>query len=132
MAKRLRGSTSRPGQRPPLQRRAVAGSRPAAPPVRPPSSALTPDEEARAAELEARIVASELVSEAPVRPRRDRIAPTSDELGRTRTGSIAIRAAEEYGYVSRDVRRIAAIGGSLLAVLLGMWAIVQVTGIGPR
>jgi hypothetical protein len=132
MAKRLRGSTSRPGQRPPLQRRSVAGSRPAAPPVRPPSTALTPDEEARAAELEARIVAAERVSEAPERPRRDRIVPTGDEQGRTRTGSIAIRAAEEYGYVSRDVRRIAIIGGSLLAILIGLWVVVQATGIGPR
>lgn len=132
MAKRLRGSTSRPGQRPPLQRRSAAGSRPASPAVRPPSTALTPDEEARAAELEARIVAAERPTDVPVRPRRERIGPANEELGRVRTGSIAIRAAEEYGYVSRDVRRIAAIGGSLLAILIGLWIVVQATGIGPR
>lgn len=132
MAKRLRGSTSRPGQRPPLQRRSIAGARPASPTTRPPSTALTPDEEARAADLEARIVAAERATEEPVRTRRERIAPSSDEVGRVRTGSIAIRAAEEYGYVSRDVRRIAAIGGSLLAILIGLWVVVQATGIGPR
>jgi hypothetical protein len=47
---------------------------------------------------------------------------------RVRAGSIAVRASEEYGYVSRDVRRIALIGGSLVAVLVGFWAIVQATG----
>jgi hypothetical protein len=132
MAKRLRGSTSRPGQRPPLQRRSIAGARPASPTTRPPSTALTPDEEARAGDLEARIVAAERANEEPVRTRRERIASVSDEVGRVRTGSIAIRAAEEYGYVSRDVRRIGAIGGSLLAILIGLWVVVQATGIGPR
>ena len=132
MAKRLRGSTSRPGQRPPLQRRSVAGSRPASPAVRPPSTALTPDEEARAAELEASIVADERATEIPVRTRRERAVPAGGEIGRVRTGSIAIRAAEEYGYVSRDVRRIATIGGSLLAILIGLWVVVQATGVGPR
>ncbi len=65
--------------------------------------------------------------------RRDRNGSASGETGRVRTGtgSIAIRAAEEYGYVSRDVRRIAGIGGALLAFLIGLWAVVQVTGIGP-
>ncbi|HET7496475.1 MAG TPA: hypothetical protein VFJ80_13630 [Candidatus Limnocylindrales bacterium] len=132
MAKRLRGSTSRPGQRPPLQRRSIAGARPASPTTRPPSTALTPGEEARAGDLEARIVAAERANEEPVRTRRERIASVSDEVGRVRTGSIAIRAAEEYGYVSRDVRRIGAIGGSLLAILIGLWVVVQATGIGPR
>ena len=48
-------------------------------------------------------------------------------------GSIAVRAAEEYAYVARDVRRIAMIGGSLVGVLLiGILASpVQATGIGP-
>jgi hypothetical protein len=133
MAKRLRGSTSRPGQRPRLQRRSSPDARRVSPVVRPPSTALTSDEEARAAELEAQIVAAERAVETPVRTRRDRNGSASGETGRARTGtgSIAIRAAEEYGYVSRDVRRIAVIGGALLAFLIGLWAVVQITGLGP-
>ena len=30
---------------------------------------------------------------------------------------LATRASEEYGYVQRDVRRIALVGGFLLAIL---------------
>ena len=58
---------------------------------------------------------------------REREAPV-------RTGSIAVRATQEYAYVARDVRRIAIIGGSLLAVLIGLWLVTHVTGIGvvPR
>jgi hypothetical protein len=88
---------------------------------------ITPEEEARAAELEAEIVAAERQAERAARPSRDRITPA--EAGpRVRSGSIAVRAAEEYGYVSRDVRRIILIGGSLVTFLVGLWAVIQVTG----
>jgi hypothetical protein len=92
-----------------------------------PSVSLTPQEEARAAELEAEIVATERQAEQSAQVSRRRTATTVAEP-RVRAGSIAVRASEEYGYVSRDVRRIALIGGSLVAVLLGFWAIVQATG----
>jgi hypothetical protein len=48
-----------------------------------------------------------------------------------RAGSIEARAAAEYGYVVRDVRRLAIIGGTLIAVMVGLWAIIEATGIGP-
>ena len=50
---------------------------------------------------------------------------------RVKPGSIAIRAHEEYAYVSRDVRRLTLIGGSLIAVLIGLWVVIQVTGASP-
>jgi hypothetical protein len=49
---------------------------------------------------------------------------------RVRSGSIAERASHEYAYVLRDVRRIILIGGSLIGVLLGLWVVLQATGVG--
>ena len=43
------------------------------------------------------------------------------------SSSLATRAAEEYAYVRRDVRRIAIVGGSLLAVLAIIDILVNVT-----
>ena len=129
MAKRVRGST-RPGQRRRLQRTATPRAQVDSQPVSPPSTSLTPAEEARAAELEAQIVAEDRAAEAESRPRERGRRPVETE-GRARPGSIAVRASEEYGYVLRDIRRIALIGGSLIAGLLGLWVVTQVTGAGP-
>ncbi len=134
MAKRARGTTTRPGQRRPLQRPAgrpaSAAARPSAaaapaPEVARPAS-LTPEEETRAAELEAAIVAEERRAEEGRRARAQRnAAPVSVRAG----SPLAVAAANEYGYVARDVRRVAIVGGSLVAFLLGLWVVVQVTGI---
>jgi hypothetical protein len=142
MAKRARGSISRPGQRAPLQRNTSA-PRPsantssttptpsaqdatsgAAPPV---PQTLTAAEEARAATLEASIVADEKSAEAATRERDRR----RTEAATVRAGSLAARADDEYAYVTRDLRRIAIIGGSMIALLLGLWIVVAVTGVGP-
>ena len=96
-----------------------------------PSTSLTPAEEARAAELEAEIVAQEREAETTASRARERGRRTTETETRVRPGSIAVRASEEYGYVVRDVRRIALIGGSLIAGLLGLWVVTQATGIGP-
>jgi len=144
MAKRARGSTSRPGQRAPITR---TSARPATPAKATPATAtntaatadidltesaltayegnsLTDADLARAAELEAQIVAEEKSAESTRKPARSR-APE------TRTGgTLAAAAANEYAYVARDVRRIVLIGGSLIAVLFGGWALIQVTGVG--
>jgi hypothetical protein len=127
MAKRARGTNTRPGQRARLQRRGPATPRLTSP-VAPPSFTLTPQEEARAAEIEAEIVAAERQAERAVRTTRQRASTVTDAQPRVRAGSIAVRAAEEYGYVSRDVRRIILIGGSLVTFLVGFWAVVQSTG----
>ena len=127
MAKRSRGHTSRPGQRPPLQRQAP---RPTTPPVaatvvaRP--AGLTDEEEARAAQLEAAIVAEEREADTASKKAR---APRPEPVARA--SSIEISAAEEYAYVARDVRRIALVGGSLVGFLLILWAISHFTGMGP-
>jgi hypothetical protein len=97
--------------------------------ARPPES-LTDAEEARAAELEAAIVAEERQAE-DVR-RRARTARPTEPVATTRpTSSLAASAAEEYAYVARDVRRIALVGGSLVGVLLVLWVLAHLTGFGP-
>jgi hypothetical protein len=128
MAKRARGSTSRPGQRPPLQRQAVRPvSRPTtttAPLVRPDS--LTDAEEARAAQLEAAIVAEERQAEEA--KRRARPARTTDAVPMRSTSSLAVSGADDYAYVARDVRRIVFVGGSLVVLLLAIWAFAHFSG----
>ena len=120
MAKRMRGTTSRPGQRAPLAR--PAGT--------PRPATLTAEEEARAAELEARILAEEKLAEETSRRNRDRSRRPAAEPAVAR-GSLAVQGAQEYAYVARDVRRLSILGGSLIVLLLALWAVVQVTGIGP-
>lgn len=119
MAKRARGTTSRPGQRAPL--RSNAAARPATRPT-----TLTEDEVARAAELEAEIVATERAAE--VVQRRTRTRRDVGEGGSVLGGTIALRAAEEYRYVARDMRRIVIIGGALILVLFGLWLVSVFAG----
>ena len=114
MAKRSR-LAGRPGQRRPLQR---PTTRPDAGGARPAGS-VTAEEEARAAELEAAIVAEEKAATA-ARDARERGRRTASEstAGVSYTSvPLSTRAAEEYGYVQRDVRRIALVGGFLLLIL---------------
>jgi hypothetical protein len=129
MAKRARGTTSRPGQRPPLQRQAGRPvNRPgsaAAPVPRP--DALTDAEEARAAQLEAAIVAEERQAEAT--RRRSRTPRTVEPVAPRSISSLSIAASEEYAYVARDVRRIAIVGGSLAGLLVAIWLIAHVSGL---
>lgn len=137
MAKRVRGSSSRPGQRAPLQRSSTAkssSSRPASTPASQPASrptTLTPEEEARAAELEAAILAEERAAEESARRSRDRSRRGTEAAEPVVRGTIATRAAAEYAYVARDLRRVAIIGGSLTALLFALWVLVEATGIGP-
>jgi hypothetical protein len=132
MAKRARGSSTRPGQRPRLQRAATPRARVDSQPVAPaPSMSLTPAEEARAAELEAQIVAAEREAESTASRGRERGRRQEEVVARVRPGSIAVRAQEEYAYVSRDIRRLVLIGGSLVAALIGLWAVTQVTNLTP-
>jgi hypothetical protein len=135
MAKRSRGTTTRPGQRRPIQRSAARpgpGARPApatapGPDVAPTRSAsLTPEEEARAAQLEAAIVAQERQAEEGRRSRAQRAAP--EPVARS-SSPLAVAAANEYAYVARDVRKVAVVGGSLVGLLVAVWIVTQVTGV---
>jgi hypothetical protein len=130
MAKRARGST-RPGQRRPIQR--VAGRPAPAAPIAseaPRPSSLTPQEEARAAELEAAIVAEERAAQDTRRRTTERRRGPAVEVGTgTRsTSSLAVRAADEYAYVGRDVRRITLIGGTLIVILVALFILTHLTG----
>jgi len=120
MAKRTRGS-NRPGQR-------HAGS--AKPQTRPaprPSSALSATEEARAAELESQIVAQERDAELNRSRSRDRSRGETTRAGRPAgQGLLATRAAEEYGYVVRDVRRILQVGGAVAAALAVLYVMIDI------
>lgn len=123
MAKRVRGTTSRPGQRRPLQRTTPRPAKPSAPAtevVARPSDALTDAEEARAAELEAAIVTEEREAEEGRRRTRTARAPETTAPNPAQS-SLATSAAEEYAYVARDVRRIAIVGGSLVTLLIVLW-----------
>ena len=141
MAKRVRGSTSRPGQRPPLQRTAARpATRPASQPTtttapvstpEPFPDDLTDEEEARAAALEAAIVAEERQAEATAASTKDRALATRPSETARPVSNLTISTAEEYQYVARDVRRIAIVGGSLVLILLGMWVLSHILGMGP-
>ena len=114
MAKRSR-LAARPGQRRPLQRPAT---RPAETGERP-SGSLTRAEELRAAELEAAIRAEEQAADTSRRNRERARRPSADTVGGVSYTSVplSVRAADEYGYVKRDIRRIAIVGGFLIAIL---------------
>ena len=126
MAKRIRGS-SRPGQRRPGSRLGAPAQRPARP-----STHLTVDEEARAAELEAQIVAEEKAAQQAARRGRERAQNRDESLTPARGRDLAplsVRAAEEYAYVRRDVLRIVRVGGSLLLILAVLFVIIDVAKI---
>lgn len=119
MAKRSR-LTAKPGQRRPLQRttRPESGDRP--------SGRVTAAEEARAAELEAAILAEEKAAEEARRNREKARRAGPAALGVSYTSTpLAVRAAEEYAYVKRDIRRIAIVGGLLLGVLVVLEILVN-------
>jgi hypothetical protein len=132
MAKRTRGS-SRPGRRRPLQRSSRPSSpttpSPAAAPATRPAS-LTPEEEARAAEIEAQLVAEERQAEQAQKRARDRQRGGEREPIVRSSVPLSVREAEEYAYVARDVRRIAIIALGLLAIMIGLWVALQVSGAG--
>ena len=124
MAKRTRGS-NRPGQR---HADRHGSARPMSRPDTRSASALSAAEEARAAELESQIVAQDRAAEATRTRVRDRAR--GDEPARpgraAGQGLLAARAAEEYAYVVRDVRRILLVGGTIAAALAVLWVLIDV------
>jgi hypothetical protein len=135
MAKRVRGS-SRPGRRRPIDRRpATSATRPATPAASTPAAAsattpaprpsgLTDAELARAAQLEAQLLADERSADTARRRTQERTA-----VLREGAGARALRPEEEYAYVGRDLRDIARIAALLLAILFGLWILIDVAGI---
>ena len=119
MAKQKRIGT-RPGQRPPLQRTTTRTTRP--------PDAVSPEEEARAAELEAQILAEEKAAE-QAQKSRDRRAKAPEGGAIYSSAPLAQRAAEEYAYVQRDLRRILVVGGGLLIALAVIYVVLNVLNV---
>jgi hypothetical protein len=131
MAKRARGSV-RPGQRRPISRRpaaasaaAPAASKPAAP-VAPRPTGLTDAEAARAAELEAQLLAEERAAEQSRKRTRERGTAVRDVAP---AGTLAVRAETEYAYVARDVKDIVRIATLLFGILIALWLVIDVAGV---
>jgi hypothetical protein len=122
MAKRSRIG-ARPGQRRPLQRT------PARTTTARPANTVTDEEMARAAELEAQILAEEEAADDARKSRERRAKADPAETTIYSSAPLAQRAAQEYGYVQRDLRRIALVGGGLLLVLFLIDIIFNVTNI---
>ena len=118
MAKRTRGS-NRPGQRQSARSQTQPASRP--------SGSLSRDEEARAAELESQIVARERVTDNDLARSRDRAKTEPTRSGRAGgQGLLAARAAKEYDYLVRDIRRIVFVGGMVAAIMAVLYVLVDV------
>jgi len=124
MAKRTRGS-HRPGQR---HAERHGSARHQTRPAPRPASVLSEAEEARAAELESEIVAQERAAETGRnRAReRDRVTETARPGRPGGQGLLAAKTAEEYAYVVRDVRRILAVGGAIVAALGVLYVLINV------
>jgi hypothetical protein len=115
----------------PIERRAVAPSASSVPTpaAAPRPGGLTDAEAARAAELEAALLAEERAADDARRRTRERSSATRDVV--LPGGSLARRAEEEYAYVGRDVRDIVRIATILLVILLGLWILVDVAKVIP-
>lgn len=93
------------------------------------SAGLTEDEFARAERLEAELVAKERAAIAESLRRRTR----ADERGLGRTGDhaapLSVRAAHEYAYVARDVKRITATAALMIGILAVLYILTNVLGV---
>jgi hypothetical protein len=149
VAKRVR-SSSRPGSRRGAPKRSVGAgpgrpspspspSRPAPPedlePVSGPdelprasASHLTEDELRRAEALQAEMAAQERAAMAEAIRRKTRVR-SGESFGDDVNAPLRVRAAHEYAYVARDVRRIALTGGIMLAILAVLAILINVLGV---
>jgi hypothetical protein len=90
---------------------------------------VTPEEEARAAELEAQILAEEEAAD-EARKGRDRREKTAVETtGIYSSVPLGERASVEYAYVRRDLRRLTVVCSSLLGVLAIIWVLFNVLNV---
>jgi hypothetical protein len=94
-------------------------------PVRPGS--LTPDEEARAAQLEEQIRAEERAAETAERQARSRARAAEVTGGvRREAAPLHVKAAAEYAYVRRDINRILRMAAVLIAILAVLHILINV------
>lgn len=96
-------------------------------PVRASSSSLTEAEVERAAQLEAEATARQKAAIAESLRRRNRAdSPEAGNAAGDVNAPLSVRAAHEYAYVSRDVKRIAVTGGLMIAILAVLHILVNV------
>lgn len=134
MAKRVRRTVRRPAARPGTRPSSTTRPQLASPideleptSMRIRSGGLTADEMARAAELEAEIVAREHA--AAVEARRTKARTAREAIAYDPNVPLRVRASHEYAYVARDVRRIGLTAGLMVAILLGLHFAINVAGI---
>ena len=92
---------------------------------------LTSTEVARAAELEAELVAREREAIKDNARRRARTRGDVDvAVSANASEPLSVRAAHEYAYVARDVRRIMITALFMFSILGALWLLVNVGGFG--
>ncbi len=124
MAKRTRYTARPAGRRPAATKPALSG----ATTVR--SSGLTSMEVERAAQLEAELMEREREAIADNARRRARSRGLDHSIAADAGVPLSRRAAQEYAYVARDVRRIAITAAVMFGLLGALWAIVNFGGVG--
>ncbi len=95
----------------------------------PSRAGLTEAELQRAAELEAEATAKEKAAIAESLRRRNRAQVDDLPVAGDVNAPLSVRAAHEYAYVSRDVKRIAMTGGLMVAILAVLHVLVNVMGV---
>jgi hypothetical protein len=86
-------------------------------------SGLTATEVDRAAELEAEVTAREKAAIAESLRRRQRTDAGGSHLAGDLNQPLSVRAAHEYAYVARDVRRFLLTGGLMIAILATIYVL---------
>ncbi len=94
------------------------------------TAGLTDVEMERAAELEAEVTARERAAIAESIRRRARArSPEANVLAGDVNAPLSVRAAHEYAYVARDVRRILLTGGLMVVILAVLAILINVMGV---
>ena len=93
------------------------------------SGSLTEDELERAARLEAEVTAKERAAIAESLRRRARSQAGETHLPGDVNAPLSVRAAHEYAYVARDVRRIILTASLMVAILAVLAILVNVLGV---
>jgi len=129
VSKRTRGSARtqhhRPGTRPASGRSSAARQR---------ETTLAPASPLEAAPVIAEDLADDLAEERPAAARADveRVARAAGPRHRIKAGSLlAARAATEYLYVARDMRRIVLVAALLFGTLFALWTLIVVMRVLP-
>ena len=119
MAKRSRGSTSRPGRRRASQRR---GPRPAG--SVPPASASSTPPAVAAPDADTTTAAPAAVAPATKAVPRSRIRP-----GAVASDAFVAEVTAEYRYVVADVRRIVVVAAGMFGVMAVLFVLIDLTGV---